>query len=294
MSTADTYDYFSDREFGAQVPTRHEINQTTWTGLSSLVRRGITRGDFGNSFPDGCTDTPAACCGTDSRAFDEALQAEVPSWPGWNSMPDVITACDFLEFCHRHISLASRRSHHNFFNHDHLNFDVAAGQKKFRADVGLLLQRNGIALRMTDKGLMERILDDPTGEAVRRAVFQSGDSALDQLLGEARMKFMDPPPRVRQEALEKAWDAWERLKTVKDVDKKRGATILLDACATEPSMRLALEDEARTLTSLGNNFRIRHSETDKPEVADPEHVDYLFQRMFSMLLVILRKNGMLA
>lgn len=147
---------------------------------------------------------------------------------------------------------------------------------------------------MTEDGLIERILDDPTGESIRRAVFQTGDAGLDQLLEEARTKFMDPSKRIRQEALERAWDAWERVKTVRAADKKLGATILLDACATEPTIRQVLEEEAKALTWLGNNLRIRHFETNKPEAADPEHIDYLFQRMFSMLLLILRKNGMLA
>jgi hypothetical protein len=291
---AGTHEYFTDREFGPRAPTHHEISETTWKGLITLVQRSISRGDFGNAFPDGCPDSASTCCGTDANALNNTLQAEVPSWPGWNTVPDVATACDFLEFCHRYMALASSYSYHSFYKHDHFQFDVAAGQEKFRADVNLLLQRNGIALRMTDDGLMERILDDPTGESVRRAVFQTGDASLDQLLGEARTKFMSPNPRIRQEALERAWDAWERLKTVKDPDKKRGSTLLLDACSAEPQMRAALEEEAKALTGIGNNFRIRHSETNKPEIVDAEHVDFVFQRIFAMLLLILRKNGMLA
>ncbi|MBL8760092.1 MAG: hypothetical protein JNL50_02205 [Phycisphaerae bacterium] len=291
---AGTHEYFTDREFGPRAPTHHEISETTWRGLTTLVRRSISKGNFGNTFPDGCPDSPSTCCGTDANALNQTLQAEVPSWPGWDTVPDVATACDFLEFCHRYMALASISSHHGFYKHDHFRFDVAAGQEEFRADVNLLLQRNGIALRMTDEGLMQRILDDPTGEAVRRAVFQTCDDVLDRLLGEARTKFMSPDPCIRQEALERAWDAWERLKTVKDQDKKRGSTLLLDACSAEPRMRAVLEAEAKALTEIGNDFRIRHSETSKPEIVDAEHVDFVFQRMFAMLLLILRKNGMLA
>jgi len=291
---AGTHEYFTDRESGPQAPTNYEISETTWKGLTALVRRSISKGDFGNAFPDGCPDSPSTCCGTDANALNQTLQAEVPSWPGWDAVPDVAIACDFLEFCHRYIALASSSSYHGYYKHDHFQFDVASGQQKFRADVNLLLQRNGIALRMTDEGLMERILDDPTGEALRRAVFQTGDASLNQLLDEARAKFKSPDPRIRQEALERAWDAWERLKTVKDQDKKRGSTILLDACSTEPLMRATLEEEAMALTKIGNNFRIRHSETNKPEIVDVEHVDFVFQRMFAILLLILRKNGMLA
>lgn len=291
---ADTHEYFTDREFGRRAPTHHEINKTTWLGLTTLVDRSVSKGDFGKAFPDACPDYPSACCGTDAATFNQTLQAEVPSWPVRNPVSDVATACDYLEFCHRYMALASSADYHSYYKHHHLRFDVAAGQEKFRADVNLLLQRNGIALQMTDEGIMERIHDDPTGEAVYRAVFQTGDPVLNQLLEEARAKFIKPDPRIRQEALERAWDAWERLKTVRDPDKKRGSTLLLDACSAEPLMRRVFDEEANALTRIGNNFRIRHSETTKPEIVDAEHIDYVFQRIFAMLLLILRKNGMLA
>jgi hypothetical protein len=52
-----------------------------------------------------------------------------------------------------------------------------------------------------------------------------------------------------------------RLKTIRDSDKKRGIAALLDACASEPTMRKVLEEEAKALTALGNGLRIRHFET---------------------------------
>lgn len=291
---ANTHEYYSGREFGQQPATYHELGENAWGGLTTLVQLSISRGDFGSAFPDGCPDSRSTCCGTDDRAFDRMLRAEVPSWNAWENVPDVATACDFLEFCHRHIALASSDSYHSYYKHDHFSFDVAAGQAKFRESVNLVLQRNGIALRMTDYGHMERLLDDPTGESVRRVVFQTGDDNLNQLLDEARAKFMSPNARNRQEALERAWDAWERLKTVKSADKKQGLALLLDICAPEPSMRRVLEEEARALTDLGNRFRIRHSETDKPDIVNTEHIDFVFQRMFALLLLILRMNSMLA
>lgn len=289
-----TYEYFTDREYGPRAPINHEISEVAWNGLTTLVQLSLSKADFGSAFPAGCPDSPPTCCGTDTTAFNKTLQAVVPSWPGWNTIPDVATACDFLEFCHRHIALASSFDHHSYFKHDHFQFEVAAGQMKFRTDVNFLLQRNGIALRMTDAGRMERILDDPTGKAVRLAVFQTGDTNLNRLLDEARTKFKSTTPRTRQEALERAWDAWERLKTVKDPDKKRGMKLLLDACSSEQRMRDELEKEAKTLTEIGNNFHIRHSETSQPEIDDAALVDYLFQRIFAMLLLVLRKNDMLA
>ena len=207
-------------------------------------------------------------------------------------MPDTFTICDFLEFCHRHAANATVSLHHSYYSHNHLRFDVAEGQATFRAEVNLMLERNGIALHLDDDGRMLRRLDDPVGDAILRVRFQTGDGTLDRLFEEARTKFVDPDPRVRQEALERLWDGWERLKTVADANKRRGTTMLLDACANEPAFRDVLENEARTLTELGNQFHIRHSETTQTEINDLDHVDYMFQRLFAFLLLIMRKNGM--
>lgn len=294
MADSSGYEYFSDRESGPRLRTHRDITDAAWQGLRALIRRLIARGDFGNSFPDGCPDSPHPPIGTDRDSFDEALQAEVPDWPGWSMKPSVVTACDFLEFCHRHVAHASSRAHHSFYGHDHLRFDVPAGQASFRDEVNLILRRHGIALELCEDGTVRRLLDDPIGLAVVRARFRTGDDGLDRLLEEARQKFMSPDPRTRQEALERAWDAWERLKTVRDSDKRRGIGALLDACASNPVIRQTLENESKTLTDLGNHLHIRHSETTQTEITDPDHVDYMFQRVFVLLLLILRKNGMVA
>lgn len=104
----------------------------------------------------------------------------------------------------------------------------------------------------------------PTGlqEALASTVFDTGDKALDKLLETARAKFLNRSLDVRKDGLEKLWDAWERLKTVEpDKDKKGQATALLNKATKEPNYRKLLEDEAMALTSIGNNFMIRHTET---------------------------------
>jgi hypothetical protein len=54
-----------------------------------------------------------------------------------------------------------------------------------------------------------------------------------------------------------------------------------------------LEDEATALTQIGNRYMIRHTETDKIPVTESAHVDYLFQRMFAMLMLLLKSSGRL-
>ena len=65
---------------------------------------------------------------------------------------------------------------------------------------------------------------------------------------------------------------------------------MLDATSgsESPKFREALEEEARALTDIGNDLTIRHSETDREQLAKSEHVDYLFYRLYSLIHLILR------
>jgi hypothetical protein len=118
----------------------------------------------------------------------------------------------------------------------------------------------------------------------------SDDSVLDDLLEEASNCFMDPSVAQRRRALEKLWDAWERAKTLQGTDKKSSAEALLHTATSDPAFLSVLSTEASTLTSIGNNFHIRHFEANRSDITSPDQVDYLFIRMYALLQLLLRKR----
>jgi hypothetical protein len=125
-------------------------------------------------------------------------------------------------------------------------------------------------------------------ETVAVPPVQTGDQLLDDLLQRARDGFRDPNPTTRRIALEKVWDAWERLKTLEDPsDKRRSSTKLLDKAASEPAFRQVLETEAHALTAIGNDFHIRHFEADRAPLIEDAQVDYFFHRMWAFLWLLL-------
>jgi len=177
----------------------------------------------------------------------------------------------------------------SFFSHSHLSFDRSKGQADFRDRVNRILSRNGIAFSLEEDGSVSRLAPPVLDEELRRAAFETGDATLDALLEAARAKFLSPDPATRREALEKLWDAWERLKTLEPgTDKKASATALLDKAADETNSRNVLEQEAITLTKIGNSFRIRHSETTQVEIRTEDQVDYLFYRLLALILLLVR------
>ena len=44
-----------------------------------------------------------------------------------------------------------------------------------------------------------------------------------------------------------------------------------------------LDTEFQILTKIGNEFRIRHHESDKKEINETKHLNYLFFRMLSLI-----------
>ena len=290
--------YFSDRELGETPQTKTELTPIAWRGIAALIRVRLDDGSFGARYPETCTDG-AVACGANETLFWDALKAEIPGLADnelvlyQEEPPPLLDIMDMIEFCWRAVGKTQRKGYHDFFKHYHLDFDVEAGRAEFIEAVNPIFGRNGLAYTLTDRGEIKRLLPNEIDEPLHRARFRTGDNELDSMLDAARSKFLDPDEKARREALEKLWDAWERLKTAGGKDKKAGVADLLDKSAGSkgPKFREMLETEAKQLTEIGNTFQIRHSETTQERPDDAAHVDYLFHRLFSLVYLTLRASG---
>lgn len=283
--------YFSDREGQSRARTIEEIGEPAWGGIAVLVRSLVSSGAFGVDFPIDCPDGRGPYA-TDEQRMGLALRAEVPDLdfpPDTATVPPTNSVLDFIEFCYRHVAEPSKDDYHSFFGHYHLSFDRSAGQAGFRDRITTIFERNGLLYELTESGEIHRLAPPILREALASQAFDTGDPQLNSLLESARQKFLSPKIETRREALEKLWDAWERVKTVIDsTNKKKSAGALLDRAAKEPNMRKMLEAEATELTRIGNEFQIRHFETSKVPVQESNHVDYLFHRLFGMIQLLIR------
>lgn len=289
--------YFSEREEEERSRENEKISEAAWGGIQALVRVLIEDGSFGASYPTTCND---GFCPVGSNEADvwKAMRAEIPNlrvtqygFP--EDTPQTMDILDMIEFCWRCIGEPVPKSYHKFFGHHHLDFNKGAGQDKFQSNVNRIFRRNDLAYELTKHGRIERLAPLVLREALISTQFHTTDEELNSMLEKARYKFLSPDVVIRREALEALWDAWERLKTLGiGSDKKAQIKSLLDqtAGATSSKFREALEAEAREITKIGNNFQIRHSEKNQERLIKSEHVDYLFHRTFSLILMIIRTN----
>jgi len=284
-------EYFTDHEYGARPRTMEKIDGPLWSGLVSLIQLRIADSSFGARFPEVCPDG-SVFCGCDNKTFAVMLKAEVP-WIEWplsaDVLPDTPVILDVLQYCAKAVGHPEPYFYHSFFRHNHFNWNRELGLANFVAEVDLLLQRNGMAFHLNPEGLARRILPGQLSDTLGWARFHTGDAETDRLLETARKLILDPKLDSRQDALEKLWDAFERIKTLGGHDKKASVEALLDRVAPPSSkMRLELTAEAKALTTIGNSFRIRHSEVMQEQIERAAIIDWLFARAFTFIYLVLK------
>ncbi len=114
---------------------------------------------------------------------------------------------------------------------------------------------------------------------------KTSDETFNELVTTSKDLFVSSQKKL---ALEKLWDAFERLKTLRNTDKKTSCNQILDMITGELE-RAALEAEFTTLTTIGNNYQIRHYETNKKPITLEIEINYLFFRMLALIDFVLDK-----
>ena len=81
------------------------------------------------------------------------------------------------------------------------------------------------------------------------------------------------------------WDAFERLKTYySDLDKKHSADkIIKDMSHNDANYINLFKEEFNKLKDIGNNYRIRHHETDKIDIIDDNYYVYFYHRCLTLI-----------
>lgn len=177
-----------------------------------------------------------------------------------------------------------------FTNVEHTQYNMYVSYEKAIQEFKNFIQESIIASESLDLGL---VLDMNVNiELLFDNKANTEDSTLNDLIKEAKERYLNNDKQV---ALEKLWDAYERIKTIftsEGLNKKLSA-IKLSELISENFEEDFINEEFQRLTNIGNGYRIRHHETGKRELT-PEHENYFFFRLLSFIdlcLVFLNKHG---
>ena len=158
------------------------------------------------------------------------------------------------------------------------------GNNTFPDEVNLILKNNSFPFKLSD-GKIEKIIPViKTNEIIREA-------GLKELIEEASSLYHSNNVSDKRIAVEKLWDAFERLKTYYSSGKQKKTStdkIIHEISNGNDNFKTLFNDEFRKLTDIGNDFRIRHHEMNKIDITDISYYEYFFQRCFALINLVLR------
>ncbi len=261
-------------------------------------------------YPLQCPDGHG-CCGMDQEQFESDMRFEIPSlfrdsndrigvpqtirWFGGEERTeeyDQYSLLDYIEFFAQNCRDVEVGSYHSFFGHYHLTCKSTSNVfAQFQSDINSIFAKTGLLYQLTDDRIIVRIVEhSPLSPDIEKAISSVQEKGTKELLQEAISLYKRPSPQGAKDAVEKIWDALERLKTYyTSIDKKTSASKIINDMADGDTNFIDLfNTEFKALTDIGNNFRIRHHETNKVDITDLRHYDYFFNRCLSLIALAIQ------
>jgi hypothetical protein len=318
-----TNKYFSDEELGSKELSSEEISVTVWNSIVAIYQQFISNGALAGNFADECPEGRVVC-GCSKYQLENALKGEIPDLPipvvqariyeqSYNDfdflddedndqshvqkpnrvdgLPNKYAILDFLQFLYENIIDPIEFGYHDYHRHYHYSFsDDGVFKSQFRERINRIFNRNGIVFFLDEDGQIKRSIPKSIAKIITDIRFNTGDERLNELLEIAYSKFVLPRSESRIESLEKIWDAFERMKTYFEENKRLSAPKLIDIVSEDNTLFSEyLNSEFAQLTKIGNEFQIRHFERDKVKLESNLHIDYLFYRMSSLIHLCVEK-----
>ena len=293
---------FTDRHNMRKTRVQTErITKEMYALLVGVCNRYIM--NLAGMFPEYCYDNAEQICGVDRNNLRNYLLFRVPGllfdYQGNVIAPteedyNQFALLDYIEFLALSITDYQVQDYHSFFQHQHIKvLETHNVFDAYRKDVNEAFTLTGLLYVLNDQKQVERITDTDAQIAVNQSLINGvQEPGLRQLIDDAIRLYKNPRPEIYHTAVEKIWDALERVKTVgmeRGLDKKASIIELIDRMSSGEKEYMDLFDsEFRALTDIGNHFRIRHHEMDKIDISDEQYYGYFFNRCFSLVCLALK------
>ncbi|MDD4761285.1 MAG: hypothetical protein PHU66_10815 [Bacteroidaceae bacterium] len=206
---------------------------------------------------------------------------------------DQYALLDFTEFIAQNINdISEGWNNERYQNYWYTNcLKTSMIFSKYQNEINEIFAESGLLYTLTGEKIIERVVENnPLTPEIENNIAAVKEKGTRELLSEAIMLHKQPCPESQRDAVEKIWDALERLKTYyTTLDKKHSAAkIVNDMAHGEAEITDLFNAEFKTLTDIGNSFRIRHHETDKIDITDTRYYDYFFNRCLSLIALAIQ------
>lgn len=287
----------------APIEKTYSINSDMYSLLLDCCKR--YQKNLTHIFPLNCHHdfTDSDYVTFDEKGYTTRIKIRIPSLfrdeygricsPKDDDEYDQYALLDLIEFFAQNIKdISEQWNNERYQNYRMINcFNSSDIFKVLQKAINEIFTESGLLYELMDEKIVERIVENtsltPEIEKKFATVHEEGTK---ELLKDAVALYKTPNPAARQDSVEKIWDALERLKTYyTTLDKKHSVEkIVNDMARGNDDFSKLFNSEFKQLTDIGNNYRIRHHETNKIDITDALYYDYFFNRCVSLIALAIQ------
>jgi hypothetical protein len=285
--------YYSQRHQKIHHGLDPIVGQNFWAAFLAYFDRLSSDNYLCCVFPNECTD------GHPVGSSDEAIALRMREELGeivWGDfrirIPGSTQILDILEFFFRYVAQPMDQWYHDYCKSYHpRSYDIPRGRYNYTVNVNSMLKRFNHPYKL-QKGVIVRVDSEVLDSRITSVEFRTDDDHLLTLLNSAVDNFLDRSGTKKLEGLRSIVDAFERLKTLEDTDKKKSVAQVIEKLSPFDEICLHYDDHLRKLTDFANKYTVRHHEVDKIVLDDETLIDYLFYSYFNLVRLILEKYNL--
>lgn len=282
--------YYSQRLRNSTQSPRTRIGKEFWAAFLTYVDKLSADNYLCEDFGDTCSDGHPAYRSDDAVAAGLRLEFGDAKWPvSPENKPPTTAVLDLVEFLSRHVSEPTDSWYHGYCGAFHpTEYDRGLGRAEFTTEINKMFNRFNHPYALCD-GVVGRVGLEVMENRFSTADFRTNDEYLRNLIGQAIQAFRDRSSNRRLEALKDIVDAYERVKTLENPNKKTSVKMILGRLSTSAEVCTHFGDHLTYLTKYANTHTIRHHEVGKAVLKDDNLVEYLFYSYYTLVVFLLRK-----
>lgn len=285
--------YHSQRKRALTEAPSRDISRNFWVSFCQYLSRLADQNYLCMAFGDSCPDGHPV--GSNDSLIQAVMREEFgdAKWPyAPEETPSTEQVLDIVEFFYRHVAAPAEQWYHSYCQSYHpSSYDVAKGRYSYTIEINKKFARFGHPYVMRG-GVVRLTSDTRLDQMVWGAGFRMKDQHLAELLDSARSCFYDRSGTKKVEGLRSIVDAFERVKTLEDNDKRQSITKTIGKITPDKRAAGLFDAHVKNLTDLANQFQIRHHEADKTPLGNGGLTEYFFYAYYSFVLLALRQYGL--
>lgn len=266
-----------------------KLSDEFWMGFKAYIEeiayeKGFFFENFGNW--NGCSLL-------DSNKVTSKMLQEIgrQEWPLFDKPSDDQTF-DLIQFFFNFVSYPTKWNYNRSYADCLLPTEVNTKKGRYDYTIGInhLFENFRHPYKLI-KGDIKRFGSKILDEKILNLEFKIPDTELFKLINDAINYFYSRNSNDKKIGVEKIVDAYQRLKTIKNSNVKRGIELMKKEVSLLEVVQTAFGEDLADLWKVVNNYAIRHFETNKIPLKDENFMEYLFYGYFNVIRLILKKYG---